>query len=290
MSAGQEIYRCSDVDFEPRWFPLFRLLADRGAMTIGEAATTLKLTNAAVSQVVRQITKAGLVTAEKDEYDERKKILALSPAGKALLPRLRPLWGDIERAARELTDFAGLDILAAIDGVEQALDREGLFERTRRIGRARDLEEVAIVDYEPELAPHFRRLNVEWLEKDFSIEPIDEALFARPQAIINKGGVILFARLGNEIVGTCALIHHGEGYELAKMGVTEKHRGKHIGKKLLVAILDRARTLDAKSVFLITNSGLVPAVMLYRSMGFRVTHSGPHEKYARGDLVMELPL
>lgn len=290
MAAGQEIYARSHVGFEPRWFPLFRLLADRGPMSMSEAATALRLTNAAISQVVRPMTKAKLVVAKKDPRDERKKVLSLTTEGEALLPSLRPLWDDIERAARELTDFAGIDLLAAIDGVEQALDEEGLFERTARIGKARALEEVEIVDYEPQYAKAFRDLNVEWLEKHFEVEPVDEAIFERPEKILEDGGTIVFARLGDEIVGTCALVKQKDGYEVAKMGVTEKHRGKHIGKKLLEAVIDRARAMGLDAVFLITNSGLIPAVTLYRTAGFRVTHSGPHPKYARGDLVMSLDL
>ena len=82
--------------------------------------------------------------------------------------------------------------------------------------------DVSILDYRPELAPDFERLNREWLEALFRVEDIDAQVFADPDRhIIEPGGQILFARLGDEIVGTVALRHEGGGrYELTKMAVT----------------------------------------------------------------------
>ena len=85
------------------------------------------------------------------------------------------------------------------------------------------------------------------------------------------------------------LSQHGT-FELAKMAVAERWQGRHIGKKLVLAALERARGLGARSVVLETNSSLVPAISLYRSVGFRVTGSSPHSKYARSDLAMEIDL
>ncbi len=290
MTAGQEIYREAGVDFEPRWFPLFRLLADHGPQTVGEAAEALGLTHAAISQTARMMTKEKLITSKKDPRDERRRVLSLTDAGRDTLPRLRPLWSDIERAIREIVEFGGVDILAAIDGIEQAMARETFQERCARIRRARELDKVDIVDFAPEYADDFARLNIEWLEKYFEVEPVDEEIFANCASIVEDGGAILFAKIGGTIVGTCALFKVGDTFELAKMAVTEDYRGRHIGKTLLFAALERARELGAESVFLVTNSSLVPATSLYRSVGFRVTRSGPHEKYARGDLTMEIAL
>jgi ribosomal protein S18 acetylase RimI-like enzyme len=192
---------------------------------------------------------------------------------------------------RELAEFAGADPLIIVDGIEQAMTQDGLVERTRRLRRARELAPLQIIDYEPAHAGAFRRLNEEWLRKYFTIEPVDEETFARCGDIVSGGGAILFARLDGELVGTCALIREtADRFELSKMAVTERYRGLHIGKRLMEAALDRARELGGRTVFLMTSSRLDAAVSLYRRTGFRITHSGPHAKYARSDLVMEMDL
>jgi len=57
------------------------------------------------------------------------------------------------------------------------------------------------------------------------------------------------ARYNREIVGTCALIKTDDDtYELAKMAVTERARGKNIG--WLLGRLLMFRKLGAKKVFL----------------------------------------
>ena len=74
------------------------------------------------------------------------------------------------------------------------------------------------------------------------------------------------------------------------MAVTEAHQGKKIGKKLMVATLERAREMNLDKLYLVTNSSLTAAVSLYRKVGFRVTNCGQHPKYERGDLTMEIDL
>lgn len=49
------------------------------------------------------------------------------------------------------------------------------------------------------------------------------------------GGAILFALLGDAVVGTCALKQEGEGvFELTKMAVDESHQGLGIGRRASV--------------------------------------------------------
>jgi DNA-binding MarR family transcriptional regulator/GNAT superfamily N-acetyltransferase len=291
MGSVAEVYRVTDLDFEPRWFPLYRLLADRGPATVGEAARELGLTHAAVSQTARAMAARGMIAGEKDSGDERRRVLSLTDDGRSLLPKLCDLWSDIEDSVSEMVAYSGLDILAAVEGLEQADDARRLCQRVADRRRARMRGDVEVVDYVPDLAPHFAALNIEWLEKYFSIEDVDRDVLGNPQQIIDAGGVILFARVDGRIVGTVALWPQADGaWELTKMAVTEGYQGRQIGRVLMDAVVGRARERGIERLFLVTNSKLTPAVSLYRKSGFRVTHSGPHAKYERGDLVMELDL
>ena len=52
---------------------------------------------------------------------------------------------------------------------------------------------TAIVEYDRRYGDAFLRLNCEWLEKYFRVEPIDRVILADPEStIIQPGGVILY--------------------------------------------------------------------------------------------------
>jgi len=148
--------------------------------------------------------------------------------------------------------------------------------------------ELQIVEFEPAYADAFLRLNVEWLEKYFYVEPVDRAVLSNPQAeIIDHGGRILFALLGGEICGTVALKHFGDGcYELTKMAVTASRQGAGIGRALMNAAIDKFRALQGKKLYLETHSSLTTAIALYESAGF--VHRAPPRasEYARADTYM----
>jgi ribosomal protein S18 acetylase RimI-like enzyme len=70
------------------------------------------------------------------------------------------------------------------------------------------------------------------------------------------------------------------------MAVDEIYRRKGIAEALSYAALHKARELGATSVILYSQTGLVPAITLYKKLGFREV---PLEKgiYARSDIKME---
>lgn len=150
---------------------------------------------------------------------------------------------------------------------------------------------VQIIDYTPELQPHFEKINREWVEKYFTLEPFDIEQLGNPQEIIlNKGGAILFAKEGDEIIGTVGLAKSVEGtYEMIKMAVIPQAQGKKVGQLLATSILEKAKSLGAKKVVLYSNTKLEAALILYRKFGFKET---PPEcgKYGRCDIKMEIEL
>ena len=151
---------------------------------------------------------------------------------------------------------------------------------------------VEIIEYAPEYKEHFKSLNLEWIERYFTVEDADRKSLDDPDRyILQKGGYVFFARDGEEIVGTCALIKHDSTtYELAKMGVTEKSRGRQIGKRLGLAVIEKARSVSAKSIFLETNDKLQPALALYRNLGFVMHYPLEPSKYQRANVFMRLDL
>jgi putative acetyltransferase len=133
--------------------------------------------------------------------------------------------------------------------------------------------EVTIINYETQYKEAFKTLNEEWIKTFFTMEAGDYKLLDNPEEhIINKGGHIVFALLDNEAVGTCALVKMSDAplrFELSKMAVSPKAQGKKIGYLVGQALVDKARELKAESIFLETNSVLVPAIRLYEKLGFK---------------------
>jgi GNAT superfamily N-acetyltransferase len=155
---------------------------------------------------------------------------------------------------------------------------------------SKKIEPVRILDYENKYQPWFEKLNREWIEKFFWMEPVDFDVLQSPEEhIIKPGGSILFASIDNEIAGTVALKRVTNGvFEFTKMAVDEKFRGKKIGEALAHAAIEKARVEGADKIILYSNTVLAPAISLYKKIGFKeIPVDGP---YKRSNIKMELIL
>ena len=148
-----------------------------------------------------------------------------------------------------------------------------------------------VVPYERAHQDAFRRLNEAWISRYFRIEPPDTRVLAAPQAeILDKGGQIIVAVRGEEVVGVCALLRvDADTFELAKMAVAESARGLGIGYLVGQEAVERARRAGASRLILESNTVLAPAIALYRKLGFTEVE-GAHSEYARCNIHMELKL
>ena len=147
-------------------------------------------------------------------------------------------------------------------------------------------QSIQIIEYQAIYKEDFKQINIEWIAKFFKVEPHDLEQLDAPEAIIDAGGQIFLARLNGEIVGTAALIYDGEGiYELAKMGVTPKAQGLGVGKLLCQRSIEAAKTKNAKLLYLLSNRSLVPAITMYKSLGFEEVLLGD-TLYERSDIKM----
>ena len=71
---------------------------------------------------------------------------------------------------------------------------------------------AAVMTWRPEYREDFERLNREWIETWFTVEPSDVAVFRDPEtAIVRPGGEIFFVVDETGVQGTCALLAHAPG-------------------------------------------------------------------------------
>jgi len=122
------VYAALGISFEQRWFGVLNQLAITESATVGELAATLKITHVSVSQTRQSLEKAGIVISQADPEDARKKKLMLTAKGKRLVARLRPIWAAFDAAALELNAESG-DVVASLNKLDDALERQSIFER-----------------------------------------------------------------------------------------------------------------------------------------------------------------
>jgi putative acetyltransferase len=137
----------------------------------------------------------------------------------------------------------------------------------------------------------FKELNEFWISHDYALEPADHEVLDDPRGkILDQGGAICIAELDGEVVGCCALLVIGPAeYELAKMTVSQSARGQGVGRKLLWFAIDHARQLQARRLYLESNTKAADAIHLYEEVGFRHMSAPTHaSKYARADTYMEM--
>jgi DNA-binding MarR family transcriptional regulator/GNAT superfamily N-acetyltransferase len=284
LYAGvDEIYRSAGVDLPSRCFPILFLLRDHGRLGISELAAKLGQTHPAVSQMSRKLLRHRVVRESPDPKDDRRRLLSLSARGRAVMARLEPVWKAIVAAAADLE--AAHPLSQHLTAIDQALEARGFAARIR--SRLEERAAVEVVPFERRYAADFKRLNLEWLEKYFRVEPIDEQVLSQPLAILRRGGAIFLARHRGAIVGTCALLAAGDGrFELSKMAVTGSHQGLGIGRRLVEAVIAEYLSRGARELFLESNSKLTPAITLYESAGFVHAPRPAPSHYERSDVYM----
>lgn len=68
-----------------------------GPRTIQELAENLVMDRSTLGHLLRPLLKRGLLKLEASKKDRRSRVIRLSPAGKSLLAKARPLWTKAER-------------------------------------------------------------------------------------------------------------------------------------------------------------------------------------------------
>ncbi len=104
------------------------------------------------------------------------------------------------------------------------------------------------------------------MEKQIFSDPWSEK--AIRSLVLSELSLSYVARREGETVGyflgSC-IVPEGEVFRLA---VSEKHRRRGIGYRLLSSVIDEGRALGLELLFLEVRAGNAPARALYRSLGF----------------------
>ncbi|BAV05895.1 transcriptional regulator, MarR family with acetyltransferase activity [Filimonas lacunae] len=288
-----QIYKLYNVDMQPKWFPVFYQLSQQEGQTITAIAKDIGHSHPSVSKIISEMAAHGLVKEKKDKSDGRRNMVSLSAKGKEIVTKIQHQYTDVNNAIEELQANTRNNLWKAIEEWEFLLQQQSLLQRVQQQKKQRESQDVEIVPFQLQYQQAFKNLNEEWISTYFTMEAADYKALDNPKAyILDKGGYILVALYKGEPAGVCALIKMDDpeyDFEMAKMAVSPRMQGKHIGWLLGQAIVAKAKEAGARKIYLESNTILKPAVNLYYKMGFSkvIGHASPYE---RCNIQMELDI
>ncbi|MCL7987413.1 helix-turn-helix domain-containing GNAT family N-acetyltransferase [Sphingobacterium sp. lm-10] len=290
---GAGIYGLYDMEFVPKWFPVFFVLSEDGEKTITEIALEIGHSQPSVTKIIKEMAMTGLVKNNLKSKDKRKNVVGLTEKGIALTEKLKELYLDVDSAVENAINQATFNLWEAVAEWEFLLEQKSLLKRVQEQKKLRESKNVQIVDYTPKYKTAFKSLNAEWISKYFEMEEADYKVLDNPEKhILGEGGKILVALYNNEPHGVCALLKMDDpqyDFEMAKMAVSPNAQGKNIGMLLGKAIIEKAKEMGASKIYLESNTILKPAINLYYKLGFQKI-SGHPSPYKRVNIQMELDL
>jgi DNA-binding MarR family transcriptional regulator/GNAT superfamily N-acetyltransferase len=248
-----------------------RLLWEIGpsGAAVRELRERLGLDSGYLSRQLRALEAEGLAELSADPADTRVRVARLTHAGTAELAELD-----------HLSDQLVLDILAPLSGgqrdrlVAAMAETERLLTASAIEIRPTDPREpvarFCVHSYFGELASRFP----EGFDATLTLPATDEE-FTEP------AGVLLVAYLRGSPVGCVGLtVDGGQPAQIKRLWAAPAVRGLGLGRRLLTAAEDQARSRGVTAVRLDTNPSLAEAINLYRTSGYLEIPAFNDEPYA----------
>jgi GNAT superfamily N-acetyltransferase len=131
--------------------------------------------------------------------------------------------------------------------------------------------ELCIRSFEVDDQEQARWLILEGLGEHFGY--LDETLNPDLDDILHTylrvGHVFVVACMGRELVGTGALILHGEGIsEMVRISTRKTYRRRGIGQAIVTYLVNVARQRGDRRIIVKTNASWHDAIHLYQRLGF----------------------
>ena len=128
-----KVYEQQGIAFDASWFPVFYLLSQHQPVSLIEIADQLEISHSAVSQMITNLKKKGLVKSTPCKEDGRRQQVVFSKKGEEMLQQIQPIWTAITAAMDELVSAhkQSQQVLAAIAQIEQSVQMKPLSERIK---------------------------------------------------------------------------------------------------------------------------------------------------------------
>ena len=127
-----------------------------------------------------------------------------------------------------------------------------------------------IIEYDKKYKNEFIRLNTEWLNRFFMVEPVDQDMMDRVDELIENGAMVYFAIEDNKVLATCMAMKVKENHwEICKLAAQNQYTGTGAGSAVFKASMDYAIKKGAAKLSLISCRSLSHAIHIYEKFGFK---------------------
>ena len=128
LQEGRKLYAVLNVDIEPNWYVIFKLLKKTGPLSVTEIADKILLAHPSVITITNKMADAGYINSAKSKKDSRKRVLQLSPKAIKRLPEYERIWDSVEIGVQKA--LKGLNALDFIAELEKRFGESGFKDRT----------------------------------------------------------------------------------------------------------------------------------------------------------------
>ena len=129
---GALVYKSFDIDFEPKWFPVIYTLHVKEMLSVVEIANEIGYSHPSTISLLKELEKLKMISSKKDKSDERKRLIVLTPKGKELVLKMKPVWTIMKNTLAEIADNQN-NLLKAIEEAELKLAKQNFFQRVSEL-------------------------------------------------------------------------------------------------------------------------------------------------------------
>ncbi|MGN7515807.1 MAG: MarR family winged helix-turn-helix transcriptional regulator [Allomuricauda sp.] len=124
----RKFFKQLDLDVEPSWHLVFKLLKESKQHTMVDIAEQLGYSPPSAVVMLKKMAKKGYIKSKPDPMDKRKQNIELTKKAIDLMPKLEQIWASCENAIYQLLK-EDLSIIRYLDDIEGSLKEVPLNER-----------------------------------------------------------------------------------------------------------------------------------------------------------------
>ncbi|MBO6719203.1 MAG: MarR family transcriptional regulator [Rhizobiaceae bacterium] len=242
-----------------------------------DIARDLGLDPAYLARILRKFHRLGLVTRSPDEADGRRRLLALTEAGRRTIDELQAMTErDLAAMLASASDDKRQRLTAALDEIETVLGGEVAAEPVRlRPHRPGDMGWV--IEREA-------RLYADEYGWDITFEGLVAEICANFIRDFRPGREFCWiAKRGDERLGAVFLVQQDDHTaKLRLLHVEKAARGQGVGSLLVRTCIEQARASGYRKLVLWTNDVLASARRIYQAEGFQLVGEEKHRSFGKG--------
>ncbi len=128
MHSGRDLYNSLNMDIEPNWYVIFKIIQSRGGMSVTEIADAIRMSHPSVIAITNKMINKGYLNSVKDASDSRKRQLDLSDYTYKRLPEFELIWqAGIDGLEKALKNLKALEF---VEQLEVVFDQQSFKDRT----------------------------------------------------------------------------------------------------------------------------------------------------------------